>query len=104
MALTDAQLAKPPTPRLPPRLARGSARAPTGASSGCTGDVDGACGGQHLLVQDALVCGVLVDQVHAVWPFGHDVCGRQLADHAQDRDFAGGRLGRRAEPAPADAA
>ena len=57
-----------------------------GSSSGLT--VDGSL--PHLaedaLVKDALVGGVLVDQVHAVRPFGDDEAGGDLAQHPQERN------------------
>ena len=47
--------------------------------------------GHELFIQDALVSGVLVNQIHAFRPFGHDVRRADLTQDAQ-----GGQLGRRA--------
>src|SRR6266446_3573509 len=37
----------------------------------------------HALQEDTFVCGMLVDEVHAVWSFGDDVALRELAEDTQ---------------------
>ena len=45
---------------------------------------------QHLFIEDPFMCGVLVDQVKTVRPFGDDIGRAHLSDPAQDREEGGG--------------
>ena len=39
--------------------------------------------GQIFFIEDAFMGGVLVDQVHALWPLSYNVHGANLADNTQ---------------------